>query len=96
MDDNGWNLRELYRTMALPGANPLKVAHKALDRAVRIAYGMGPNEDPLTFLLALNGCLADHEANGDPIVGPGLPFVVKEMREFISADRVTHVGRRES
>ncbi len=59
MDANCWNFRELYRTLDLPGANPLKAAHDALDSAVRTAYGMGSKEDPLTFLLALNGDLAD-------------------------------------
>lgn len=47
--------RDLYRTLELPGENPLKAAHEALDSAVRAAYGMRPEEDPLTFLLALNG-----------------------------------------
>ncbi len=32
-------LRALYRTLELPGANPLKDAHAALDTAVLIAYG---------------------------------------------------------
>ena len=32
-------LRALYRTLELPGANPLKDAHAALDAAVLAAYG---------------------------------------------------------
>lgn len=31
VDNNGCNLRELYRTLELPGSNPLKAAHDALD-----------------------------------------------------------------
>lgn len=95
MQDNGWSFRELYRTLDLPGANPLKAAHDALDTAVRVAYGMGPKEDPLTFLLALNGELADQETNGQPIVGPGLPLSVKDAQVFITTDRIAPEGWRE-
>ncbi|MEO7412506.1 MAG: DNA methyltransferase [Opitutaceae bacterium] len=35
-------LRALYRTLELPGANPLKTAHAALDEAVLAAYGFRP------------------------------------------------------
>ena len=31
-------LRALYRTLELPGVNPLKAAHAALDAAVLAAY----------------------------------------------------------
>lgn len=51
---------------------------------------MGPAEDPLTFLLALNGELADRETNGVPITGPGLPPTAgKDASAFTSADRIT-------
>ncbi len=89
MQDNDWSFRELYRTLDLPGANPLKAAHNALDSAVRAAYGMGPKEDPLTFLLALNGALADREAECRPVVGPGLPPSVGSKRSFVTEDRIT-------
>ena len=44
-------LRALYRTLELPGANPLKDAHAALDAAVVAAYGFvaptySPNSSP--------------------------------------------------
>ncbi len=45
-------LRALYRTLELPGANPLKDAHAALDAAVLAAYGFtarptsSPNSSP--------------------------------------------------
>jgi hypothetical protein len=32
-------LRALYRTLELPGANPLRDTHAALDTAVLNAYG---------------------------------------------------------
>jgi hypothetical protein len=80
--------RDLYRTLELPGENPLKAAHEALDSAVRAAYGMRPEEDPLTFLLALNGELADREADGQPAVGPGLPPAVNDAHAFVTGDCV--------
>lgn len=89
MANNGWSFRELYRTLDLPGANPLKAAQDALDDAVRKAYGMGAKEDPLTFLLALNGELADREADSQPVVGPELPPFVESTRSFVTADRIT-------
>ncbi|HEY5769474.1 MAG TPA: type IIL restriction-modification enzyme MmeI, partial [Terrimicrobium sp.] len=47
-------LRALYRTLELPGANPLKDAHAALDAAVLVAYGFSAKADLLAQLLALN------------------------------------------
>ena len=47
-------LRALYRTLELPGANPLKDAHAALDTAVLTAYGFNAKKDLLAQLLALN------------------------------------------
>lgn len=92
MRENSWNFRELYRTVDLPGDNPLKNAHEVLDNAVRWAYGMQSKEDPLTFLLALNGELADQEAAGQTIVGPGLHPAVEESNSFVSEDCVTMDG----
>jgi hypothetical protein len=40
-------LRALYRTLELPGANPLKDAHAALDAAVMDAYGFSAKKDLL-------------------------------------------------
>ena len=37
-------LRSLYRTLELPGANPLKDAHVTLDAAVLDAYGFSSKE----------------------------------------------------
>jgi hypothetical protein len=44
--------RALYRTLELPGANPLKDAHAALDTAVLAAYGFDAKADLLAQLLA--------------------------------------------
>lgn len=89
MADNGWSLRELYRTLETPGKNPLRDAQETLDAAVRVAYGMKPKEEPLAFLLALNAELADREASMKPVVGPGLPPCVKDVGEFVTGDCVT-------
>jgi hypothetical protein len=57
--------------------------------AVRAAYGMKAKDDPLAFLLALNGELADREATMKPVVGPGLPPAVTDAAGFITHDCVT-------
>ena len=89
MQDNGWSLRELYKSLETPGENRLRAAHAALDAAVRAAYGMKPAEDILAFLLKLNLELADKEANGEAITPPGLPAFVNDPKTFISKDCVS-------
>jgi SAM-dependent methyltransferase len=66
-------LRALYRTLELPGKNPLKDAHAALDDAVMKAYGFSPKKDLLQQLLDLNLEVAAAEAKGDPVTAPGFP-----------------------
>ena len=88
MTENQWSLREMYRTLDLPGDNPLRKAHAELDKAVREAYGMKAKDDPLKFLLELNFEVADRETKSLPVVAPGLPPIVKNASEFITDDRV--------
>ncbi|MGF1570898.1 MAG: class I SAM-dependent DNA methyltransferase [Nodosilinea sp.] len=88
MTENQWSLRELYRTLDLPGDNPLRKAHAELDTAVREAYGMKAKEDPLQSLLELNFVVAEREAKGLPVVAPGLPPVVTNSKEFMTDDCV--------
>jgi hypothetical protein len=88
MEENNWSLRDLYRTIDLPGKNPLKDAQDALDSAVRSAYGMKTKDDPLSFLLKLNQQMAKREEEGLPVIGPGLPPVVKNPESFITSDCV--------
>jgi len=83
---HGLSLRELYRSIELPGAHPLKDAHVALDNAVREAYGIKRNVDPLSFLLSLNEKVAASEASGNPVVGPGLPPTVNNPQGLVSKD----------
>ena len=58
-------LRALYRTLELPGANPLKDAHAALDAAVLAAYGFSAKAD-LAQLLALNQQVAAKIEKANP------------------------------
>lgn len=88
MTENHWSLRELYRTLDLPGDNPLRKAQAELDAAVQEAYGVKTKEDPLKFLLELNFAVAEREAEGLPVVAPGLPPCVKNASEFITDDCV--------
>lgn len=85
------SLRELYRTLELPGANRLRDAQAALDRAVGEAYRYGLPKDlrdlePLALLLALNQRCAAAEQEGRPIVGPGLPAFCDGDGRFFSDD----------
>ena len=69
-----YSLRDLYRTLEQPGDNPLRDAHARLDAAVRAAYGMAEDVDPLAFLLELNLACAAKEKAGEKITPPGLPL----------------------
>lgn len=83
------NLRELYRTLEVPGTNELRIAQDSLDEAVREAYGMPKRANGLEFLLKLNQELAAAEAQGADIVGPGLPATVGERSDFLSTDCIS-------
>lgn len=80
------SLREIYRELEKPGSNELKVAQSQLDNAVEIAYGLKQKIDPLQFLLALNLKLAEAEADGKQIIGPGIPTSYGNSDDLISDD----------
>jgi SAM-dependent methyltransferase len=88
MERDGLSLREIGRTLDLPGKNPLKDAQAKLDAAVRAAYGMASDEDALSFLLALNAQAHAREQEGEPVVAPGLPPCVRDAAPFLSDDCV--------
>jgi type I restriction-modification system DNA methylase subunit len=88
MIENKWSLRELYRTLELPGNNPLRTANKELDTAVREAYGIKSQNDLLEFLLELNFVVSDREVKNLPVIAPGLPPCVINFSEFITNDCV--------
>lgn len=79
-------LRALYRTLELPGANPLKDAHAALDSAVMNAYGFSSKKDLLAQILALNLDVADKIANGQPVTAPGIPSSFPQPETLVTDD----------
>jgi hypothetical protein len=89
MDEHGYTLRELYRTMELPGDNPLKDAHAKLDSAVRKAYRMPAQASILEFLFSLNQEVAEREASMQFVTGPGLPNTVTNVKEFMTRDCIS-------
>lgn len=89
MSKYGYSLRDLYRTLEAPGANPLRDAHARLDTAVHAAYGMSADADPLAFLLALNLELAAKEKDGKMITPPGLPLPETGRAAFVTTDCIT-------
>lgn len=88
MAENAWCLRDLYRTLDTPGANPLRAAHEGLDDAVGSAYGMQRGCDILASLLALNHEVAEREAQGKTVQGPGLPVSAGDPSAFVTDDCV--------
>ncbi len=79
-------LRALYRTLELPGANPLKDAHAALDAAVLAAYGFDPKQDLLAQLLALNLAVAGKIEAGHPVTAPGIPTGYPDASKLVTED----------
>ena len=88
MTTHDLSLRDLYRTLELPGQNPLKNAHEKLDAAVRDAYGMKKSDTLLTFLFTLNQELATKEKAGKAVIGPGVPPVGIDPAELTSEEAV--------
>jgi SAM-dependent methyltransferase len=86
MDKLKYSLRDLYRALEQPGENSLREAHAKLDVAVRAAYAMPNDADPLAFLLALNRTLAAREKAGEPIIPPGLRLPERERKAFTTED----------
>jgi hypothetical protein len=70
----------------LPGKNPLKDAHAALDAAVLAAYGFSPRKDLLAQLLALNLDVASRLAASQPVTAPGVPPCYPEPGRLVTDD----------
>ncbi|MFB3891441.1 MAG: DNA methyltransferase [Phycisphaerae bacterium] len=79
-------LRALYRTLELPGRNPLKDAHAALDAAVMAAYGFDASKDLLAQLLALNLAVAGRIARGETVTAPGVPPDYSNQKSLVTDD----------
>jgi hypothetical protein len=84
------SLRELYRSIELPGESPLKDAHAALDAAVRYAFGMKAESDALAFLLTLNSELSENEKKGIKVRSAGLPEFIADRSGFVTEDALTN------
>ena len=79
-------LRAVYRTLELPGENPLKDAHAAPGAAVLAAYGLSPNADLLAQLLELNLAVAARIDNDQQVTAPGLPPSFPDPERLITDD----------
>lgn len=92
MDQYNYSLRDLYRLVEQPGANPIKSLHEKLDAAVCAAYGFNPSSDVLQQLLDLNHSVSSKEIDGEEVTAPGLPAFIEDPSEFISDDCVMFLG----
>jgi hypothetical protein len=79
-------LRALYRTLELPGKNPLKDAHAKLDAAVLDAYGFSTKDDLLAQLLALNLEVAAKIEANQVVTAPGIPVFYGDHATLITGD----------
>jgi SAM-dependent methyltransferase len=79
-------LRAVYRILELPGKNPLKDAHAALDAAVLAAYNFSPKKDLLAQLLALNFDVAARIEAGQPVTAPGIPAGFPKPESLVTDD----------
>ena len=85
------SLRELYKTLELPGRDALKDLSSALNSAVRNAYGISDGDSPLEFLLELNKELHERESENKRICGPGLPKNFKDAESLVSKDCISPI-----
>jgi len=79
-------LRAVYRTLELPGKNPLRDAHAALDAAVLAAYGFSPRKDLLGQILALNLEVAGRIDRGEKVTAPGVPPEYPKPHRLVTDD----------
>jgi hypothetical protein len=89
-------LRAVYRTLELPGKNPLKDAHAALDAAVLDAYGFSAKQDLLAQLLDLNLSVAAKIEAGETVTAPGIPPGYPEPAKLVTEDCVRPIKGEQS
>ena len=82
-------LRGLYRTLELPGSNPHRDAHDALDAAVMDAYGFSARKDLLKQILDLNLSVAAAITKNQPVTAPGVPANYGDPADLITDDCIT-------
>ena len=78
--------------LELPGANPLKDAHAALDAAVLAAYGFSAKKDLLAQLLELNLAVAQRLEKAEPVTPPGIPANFPTPDTLISEDCIRQLA----
>lgn len=81
-------LRVLYRSLDLPGKNPLRDAHDVLNKTVSDAYGFSSSKALLQQLLDLNKKIAAAIHSDATVDGPGVPTKFKNPKSLISDDCV--------
>jgi hypothetical protein len=86
LKDTKGGLRAVYKTMELPGNNPLKDAHASLDAAVMDAYGFSKKIDLLKQLLELNLEVAERIESGKNVTAPGIPSCYSDHTKLITND----------
>ena len=75
----------------MPGANPLKDAHAALDTAVLTAYGFSAKKDLLAQLLTLNQEVAAKIEKGEAVISPGVPKNYPDAKKLATEDCIRPV-----
>ena len=85
-------LRAVYRTLELPGKNPLKDAHAALDAAVLDAYRFSAKKDLLSQLLVLNLEVYQRIDAGQSVTDPGIPLNYPNHVQLVTDDCVRARG----
>lgn len=79
-------LRGVYRILELPGTNPLKDAHAALDASVLDAFGFSPKSDLLSQVRDLNAEIAARIDADQVVTGPGVPATFPRAAELVTDD----------
>ena len=75
-------LRALYRTLELPGANPLKDAHAALDAAVLAAYGFNANRICSTNSSPPTRKSPPKSKMANPSPPPAFPGIIRNLKNW--------------
>lgn len=70
----------------MPGKNPLKDAHAALDNAVLNAYGFSPKTDLLAQLLELNLTVAQRIDAGESVTAPDVAANYPDTTKLVTDD----------
>jgi len=80
----GISLRQIYKSLEMPGKNELRELHATLDNAVISAYGFDPEGDMLAQLLSLNETIFNKEKAGESVLAPGIPPYYPNPEELVS------------